>query len=136
MPESTSIAVALLAIRLVAGILFFFQGYDKIFQVKTDGVLSAFRESLAEKGIPIPLARFTIVLSSYLELVCGALLALGFFREPVLYALTANMVGVAFAFSALKPMWDMGYYFPRFVLLMALLIIPAELDLFSLTSLF
>ena len=136
MPESTSIAVALLAMRLVAGILFFFQGYDKIFQMKTDGVLSAFRESLSEKGIPLPLARLTIVLSSYLEMVCGALLALGFFREPVLYALTANMVGVAFAFSVIKPMWDMGYYFPRFVLLMALLIIPARLDLFSLTSLF
>jgi len=136
MTEGFSLAVALLAMRMVTGILFFFQGYDKVFLVKTEGVLGTFRESLQEKGIPIPLARLTILVSSFIELAGGALLALGFFREPVLYALAANMVGVAFAFSALKPMWDMGYYFPRFALLMALLIIPSEWDLFALARLF
>src|SRR6187401_1345722 len=110
MTEGFSIAVALLAMRLVTGILFFFQGYDKIFQVKTEGVLSTFRDTLEEKGVPVPLARLCILLSSFIEFAGGAFLALGLFREPALYALAANMVGVAFAFSTLKPMWDMGYY--------------------------
>lgn len=136
MTEGFSIAVALLAMRLVTGILFFFQGYDKIFQVKTEGVLSTFRDSLEEKGVPVPLARLCILLSSFIEFAGGALLALGLFREPALYALAANMVGVAFAFSTLKPMWDMGYYFPRFALLMALLLLPSEWDLFALARLF
>jgi hypothetical protein len=62
-------------------------------------------------------------------------LALGLFREPALYALAANMVGVAFAFSVLKPMW-IWVIIPRFMLLMALLLLPSEWDLFALGRLF
>jgi len=136
MPEGFSIAVALLAMRLVAGILFFFQGYDKLFRVRTTGVLFAFSDSLKEKKIPIPVVRVFITLSSVIELVGGLLLALGLFRDPVLYLLMANMVCVAFAFSVVKPMWDLGYFFPRFVLLVALLLLPPSCDWFCLAQLF
>ena len=136
MTDEVSIAIALLAIRLLAGILFFFQGYDKLFSLKTEGVLRAFADSLLQRKIPLPLARISIQISSFIEFAGGLLLVFGLFREPVLYFLTANMLCVAFTFSFLKPMWDMNYFFSRFVLLAVLLLLPAEWDNFSLAHLF
>ena len=136
MPEGLSIAVALLAMRLVAAILFFFQGYDKVFLLKTEGFLRVFADALAKKKIPLSLARLTISISSFIELAGGVLLALGLFREPVLYVLAAELVCVAFAFSVLKPMWDLSYFFPRFLLIVALLLLPAAWDTLFLARLF
>ena len=126
----------LLAMRLVAGILFFFQGYDKVFHLKTSGVLVAFSDEFVRKKIPVSLARLGIALSSFIEMTAGVMLALGIYRDPVLYALAANMVFITLAFSYLKPMWDMSYFFPRFAILMALMFVPAELDLCCLSNLF
>ena len=128
MTPHPSIAIAMLSLRLVAGILFFFQGYDKLFRVRTENVVGAFRDLLSQKGIPLPLARLSVTVSSAVELAGGLLLAAGLFREPALYALTANLVAVAFAFSFVKPMWDMSHFFPRLILLVALLLLPATLD--------
>jgi uncharacterized membrane protein YphA (DoxX/SURF4 family) len=132
MPEVLSIPVALMAMRLLTGILFFFQGYDKVFRLKTDGVLHAFGDALAQKNIPLPFARICILLSSLAEFIGGLLLMLGLFREPVLYMLMVDLLFVAIAFSLMKPMWDMGFYFPRFMLVLVLLVIPGEWDIYSL----
>jgi uncharacterized membrane protein YphA (DoxX/SURF4 family) len=134
MPESAPIAM--LAMRLLAGILFFFQGYDKLFRLKTEGVLRAFSDPLAQRNIPPSFARACIFLSSSVELACGILLVTGLFRDPVIYLLTADLLCVALAFSFLKPMWEMGFFFPRFVLLMTLLLLPAEWDCYSISNLF
>ena len=128
-------AIALLAMRVLAGVLFFCQGYDKLFRLKTEGVVRAMADVLAQKNISFGIARTCIFLSSLVELSCGLLLALGIFRDTALYLLTADMVCVALAFSLLKPMWEMGFYFPRFVLLMALLLLPREWDCISLMNL-
>ena len=128
--------IALLSIRLLAGILFFFQGYDKLFRLKTEGVLRAFADPLAQRNISPSFARICIFLSSFIELVGGLLLATGLFRDPVLYLLIADMLGVALAFSFLKPMWEMGFFFPRFALLAVLLLLPPEWDCYSLSNLF
>jgi putative oxidoreductase len=98
-----SICIALLAVRLLAGILFFFQGFDKVFRLKTTGVLNAFSDVIARKNIPLSFARSAVFLSSLIELVCGFLLVFGIFRDPALYLLTANMLCVAAVFSMLKP---------------------------------
>ena len=131
-----SSAVGVFAIRCVAGILFFFQGYDKVFRIKTEGVLNTFSDALAKRHISKTSVRMFIAISSFIELVGGLLLAVGLFREPVIYLLTANMIGVALGFSILKPVWDMAHYFPRFVLLSALMFIPEKWDKFCLDSLF
>lgn len=131
-----SSAIGVFAIRCVAGILFFFQGYDKVFRIKTEGVLNTFSDALAQRNISKTYVRTFIVASSFIELAGGLLLAVGLFREPVIYLLTANMLGVAFGFSILKPVWDMGHYFPRFVLLSALLFIPEGWDRFCLDVFF
>ena len=133
MPELAPFA--LLAMRLLTGILFFFQGYDKLFRMKTEGVLRVFSDTLVQKNISLPFARVCISLSSFIELIAGLLLALGLFRDIALFLLIIDLLAVALAFSILKPMWEMGFFFPRFILLIALLLLPREWDYFTLLHL-
>jgi uncharacterized membrane protein YphA (DoxX/SURF4 family) len=124
--------VLVFLLRVILGILFFFQGYDKVFNVKIPGVIEFFKNETAGKRIP----GFILVLSAWFtslaELICGALLIVGFVQTWSLYILGIDMILVCGAFSMLKPMWDMQLLFPRLILLAALLYFPAEWDVISL----
>ena len=48
-------------IRVVAGILFFFQGYDKVFHIGIQGVINTVGPSYRAKGFPA----FSVKLISY-----------------------------------------------------------------------
>ena len=126
---------AVFFMRALLGVLFLFQGYDKIFVVKTDGVMNTFYDFFAHKKIPSWLMRVVITLSSYIEFIGGVLLLIGFQRELTLYFLGLDLLFAAFAFSLIKPMWDMQFYFPRFLLLILLLLLPKEWDRFSIDAL-
>ena len=128
MNQDFNLQLALFLLRCVTGILFFFQGYDKIVNVKIEGVMNAFGDSFNQKNISRSLIRPAIAVSSYAELICGALLVFGFQRDMVLGILAVDMVLVALMFSIIKPMWDMQHFFPRFVFIIALLILPKEFD--------
>jgi len=45
-------AASVLIARVFLGLLFFFQGYDAIFNVKVKNVIEAYENSFAKKGIP------------------------------------------------------------------------------------
>lgn len=124
-------AIAIMLVRSVAGILFFFQGYDKLFNIKTENVVRTFSEPLSKFKISPSLLRPAITISSLLELVCGILLFIGLYRNISLFFLTFDMIFVAFIFSSMKAMWDLQHYFPRLILIVILLFSPLELDLFS-----
>lgn len=130
-----NMSVAIVLLRAVTGILFFFQGYDKIFNIKIDGVVQTFGDSVKKSIIPVVLLKPLVLISSYAEFICGALLALGLFRDFSLYFLAADLVFVAIAFSSIKAMWDMHFFFPRIVFISALLILPESQDLWSLDAL-
>jgi uncharacterized membrane protein YphA (DoxX/SURF4 family) len=119
-------------LRVILGILFFFQGYDKLFNLKVGGVIAFFRQESSHKQIP----GFVLVGSAYftsiVEFVCGGLLILGFFKTWALYLLGIDLILVCGAFSILKPMWDMQLLFPRLILLAALLYLPQQWDQLSL----
>ncbi|MBK7850483.1 MAG: DoxX family protein [Bacteroidetes bacterium] len=132
MNHELNISIAILMLRLVTGILFFFQGYDKIFNIKIEGVVRTFSDTMKSTWIPLLLLRPLVYLSSYIEMICGALLCLGLFREYSLFMLAADMVFVAFAFSSIKAMWDMHFYLPRIIFLAALLLLSPEMDRWSL----
>jgi uncharacterized membrane protein YphA (DoxX/SURF4 family) len=70
------------------------------------------------------------------EITGGTLLILGLFSEAGLIILSIDLLLAAFAFSSIKAMWDMQFYFPRFIFLLLLLLLPAELDVWNLDSLF
>jgi putative oxidoreductase len=128
-------SVAALIIRVFLGILFLFQGYDKVFKVKISGVVTAFQIPAGNRNITskwlIPVAAFT----SWAEFLGGALLILGIFKYFALYLLGLDLIIVAVGFSFLNPIWDLRHVFPRLVLLSVLLLLPPQWDVFSLDHL-
>ena len=128
--------VALLIARVFLGFLFFFQGYDSIFNVKIKNVIIVFNNTFSNKGIPKFLIIAGVWFTSYTELICGFLLILGLFEYIALYLLGINLIIASIAFSIDKPMWDMRYLFPRLILLLFLLMVPYSWDTISLDYLF
>ena len=121
--------------RIFLGCLFFFQGYDAVFNVKIKNIIDTYQNSFVNKGIP---KFFTVCgawFTSYTELICGLLLILGLFEYCSLYLLAINLIIASIAFSINSPMWDMRFLFPRLILLLFLLVIPASWNIWSLDNL-
>lgn len=119
-------------LRVILGILFFFQGYDKVFKIKMKGVVDSFRYELGAIKLPGWLLVSSAWFTSYAELIGGTLLILGLFKLPALYLIGFDLILVTGAFSMIKPMWSMGLVFPRLVILSALLYLPQNWDVLSL----
>lgn len=129
-------AVLYLMLRLVLGILFLFQGYDKVFRVGMKGVAESFEAQLGKIKVPKGVLSLSAFFTSYVELIGGVLLILGFFKNFALLFLGIDIVIVTIAFSMIKPMWDMQLFFPRLILIAILLYLPQEWDVLSLDYLF
>ncbi len=127
--------VAELLIRVFAGILFFFQGYDKLFRIKMPGVIDVFSADAKHYHIPRPLTTLVAYYTSLAEFAGGFFLLVGFFTTYTLYALGFDLVLVGFAFSYMTPVWDMKHVFPRLALLTVLLLMPEHYQHFSLDHL-
>ena len=132
MASDCNTAFMLLIVRVILGILFFFQGYDKLFRMKVSGVISYFQEETIGKNIPGWLLATSAWYTSLVEFIGGGLLIIGLLKSWSLYALGIDMVLVCAAFSLLKPMWDMQLLFPRLVMLAVMLYFPLEMDCWSL----
>jgi putative oxidoreductase len=124
-----------LFLRLILGILFFFQGYDKVVRIGMRGVVDTFKDELGEIKLPKFLLVSSAWFTSYTELIGGLFLILGFFKIPVLFILGLDMILVTAAFSLISPMWDMKYVFPRIFLLIFLFLLSDQPDLISLENL-
>ncbi len=102
--------VAVLIARVFLGCLFFFQGYDAVFNIKIRNVIYTYQNTFASKGIP----KFVTVLgswfTSYSELICGFLLIIGLFKYYALYFLGMDVILASIAFGITTPMWDMRHY--------------------------
>ena len=134
--ETLNIAIAVFLLRTVTGILFFFQGYDKLFNIKIGNVARTINDSSEKLIIPFLIIKPAIVLSSLLEMICGGLLFVGLFKNIDLYLLTGNLIVVAFIFTSIKPMWDMQHYFPRIIFIVILLVSTVAPDIFSFDYIF
>lgn len=119
-------------VRVFAGILFFFQGYDKLFKIKMPGVIDTFMADASRRNISRPFVSLVAYYTSIVEFVGGILLMLGLLNNYVLYALGIDLLLVCFAFSFIEPMWDMKHVFPRFLLIIFLLLLPLEQNILSL----
>ena len=122
---------AAFVLRVFLGILFFAQGYDKVLRVKINGVVQTFEHPFIIKHIPRWLLILSAYFTSYVELICGFMLILGFVKYYVLYLLGIDLLMVAIAFSIIEPMWDLRHVFPRMLLLLAALMVPSEWDVIS-----
>lgn len=125
-----------LIIRVFTGILFFFQGYDKLFNIKIGEVANTFMRDAERKSVPRSFVVFISYITSIIELVAGLFLILGLYTDLSTYALGIDLLMICFAFSFMNPMWDMKYVFPRLVLIIFLLLLPSETCKLSLDCLF
>jgi uncharacterized membrane protein YphA (DoxX/SURF4 family) len=126
MIDINNATVLVFILRVVLGILFFFQGYDKVFKVKMNEVVETFRLELISVKLPTIILKASAYYTSYIELLCGALLIIGLFTKFSLYMLGIDLILVVTSFSLIKPMWNMQILFPRLILLSILLYLPEE----------
>ena len=110
-------------IRCFLGILFVFQGYDKLFVVKIKNVVNAFHNDAQQKNVPNGVVVFVSYFTSITEFFGGMFLILGLFHSLVPILLGLNLLIVALGFSFLKPIWDLQHVFPRVVLLVIILLL-------------
>jgi uncharacterized membrane protein YphA (DoxX/SURF4 family) len=127
-----NLAIAELMVRVIAGILFFFQGYDKLFNIKMEEVVNTFMKDAERRHIPKPMIAFISYLTSLVELIGGFLLILGLFTNMAATALCLDLIVISLAFSMMQPMWDLKHVFPRLILLFLLLALPQNCHFFSL----
>ena len=121
--------------RVFLGCLFFFQGYDAVFNVKIKNVIATFEAGFENKGIPKFLTAVASWFTCYTELIGGALLILGLFEYGALYLLGLNLIVAAIGFGINTPMWDTKYVPPRLLLILILLFVPQSWSVLSLDHL-
>ncbi|TCI84931.1 DoxX family protein [Tenacibaculum sp. M341] len=123
--------IAVLTIRLILGFIFFFQGYGKVYKFGLDSVYQNFFLKSYESLLPDFLLLFSTYYTSLIELIGGFLLIVGFKRDYALYALASVLVIVTFGHGLKDPIWDLSHVMYRTILLVTLLLLPKELDRFS-----
>lgn len=119
-------------VRVFTGVIFLFQGFDKLFKVKIRGVVDTFMDEAAQHHVNRPMVTLMAYFSSCAEFIGGILLILGLFTKYALVLLGLDLVLAAVAFSVIEPMWDMRHVFPRLVLVAGLMLMPASWSIFSL----
>lgn len=123
--------VAVLLARLLLGLIFFFQGYGKVFKIGLDNVYHNFFEKSYSNLLPEFLLVFTAYYTSIVELLAGFFLIIGFKRDYALYLLATVLVIVSFGHGFKNPIWDLSDVMYRTVLLLTLLVLPKNLDVVS-----
>ena len=126
------LALAEALVRIFLGILFFFQGYDKLFVIKINEVVNSFLQDAERRHIPLPLVAFISYLTSIIELLGGLMLIVGFYSNYAEVLLGFDLLLICLAFSMMKAMWDLRHVFPRLLLLVILFILPPHTHFFSL----
>lgn len=124
-----------LILRIIAGVLFFFQGYDKVFKMGISQVITTITPSYQRAGFPMWAIRGVAFLTSWVEFIAGALLVLGLFRYEAAYLLCIDLLIVSVGMSIIDPVWDARLVSVRLFLLALFLVLPSHYDWFSLDAL-
>lgn len=134
---TTSFRIAgLFFIRALLGVIFFMQGFGKVFIWGVSGVYENIFQTYEETFLPKFLLWFTAYFTSYAEWICGALLLIGLWRRIAIFILGALLLLVSFGHGVLTPIWSLEDVFPRAILLILLFLLPSEWDQWSLDHLF
>jgi putative oxidoreductase len=128
MKDSTSRAAGILFARALIGIIFFMQGFGKIFTFTVPKVYELFFKDFKATFLPNWLIWATAYYTSYVELICGFFLLIGLFRKYCLALLAIDLVVVSFGHGLLEPIWDLSHVIPRAILLLILFFVPREWD--------
>jgi uncharacterized membrane protein YphA (DoxX/SURF4 family) len=134
--EKTSVqAPGLFFIRVLLGIIFFMQGYGKVFTIGLQKVYDMFFKVFETSFLPQRLIVYTAYYTSYAEMICGFLLIIGLFRRLAMYLLAIDLLVVSFGHGLMEPIWDLSHVMPRAILLSALFLLPSKWDKWSIDAL-
>ena len=128
MQNATARAAGLFFIRALLGIIFFMQGFGKIFTIGVANLYNMFFKDFEKTFLPKWLIWITAYYTSYVEVICGLLLIIGLFKKYALYLLAIDLLVVSFGHGLLEPIWDLQHVIPRAILLIALFLLPQEWD--------
>ena len=129
-------SLSLLFVRLLLGIILFWQGWGKVFQWGLDNVYSNHFASFEVTFLPTWLIKFTAYFTSYGELIGGALLILGLFRKWTYLGIVIILITVAFGHGLKDYIWDLSHVMFRAILLFPLLFFPLVRDSYSIDEYF
>ena len=93
---------------------------------------AAILPSFQKIGLPENFTKVFLFLTSWIEFIAGGLLILGLFKYGCIYLLGIDLLFVVIGMSLIQPVLDLKHIFPRLILLIILLLLPAESDIFSL----
>ena len=123
--------VAILIMRLLLGFIFFFQGFGKVFKFGLENVYQNFFLKSYGNLLPDFLLLFTAYYTSLVELIAGFILIIGFKRDLTLYFLASVLIIVTIGHGIKDPIWDLSHVMYRAILLVSLLLLPKDLDRYS-----
>lgn len=132
MTDATAKAWAVLFARLVLGLIFFMAGVWKVFGLGPIGHVQRFFLPFQHTFLPtwsLWAVGFTI---PFVELIAGALVILGWKTRTALIGLGTVLVIVTFGHLLDQPLYALHeHVIPRLALVLFVLLIPQELDRFS-----
>ena len=129
-------AMAVLTVRLILGFIFLMQGFGKVFTWGVENVYNMdFFYNTYKDILPDYVIKATAYYTSYIELIAGFLVVIGFKRDFALYLLASVLVIVTFGHGLIDPIWDLSHVMYRTILVVALLLLPQEWDKFSIDNL-
>ncbi len=121
--------------RLLLGLIFFFQGFGKVFKFGLENVYKNFFLNSYSDLLPDFLLLITAYYTSLIELIAGLLLIIGLKTNYALYALASVLVIVTIGHGLKEPIWDLSHLMYRTALLIPLLLLPKNLDIYSIDNL-
>jgi len=133
--QSTNVdrAWAILFARLVLGLIFFMAGVMKVFQLGPLNHARKYFLPFADTFLPVWSLWAMGVAIPFVELVAGALVILGLRVREALVALGFVLAVVTFGHLLHAPLYEFHtHVIPRLALLLFVLLLPREDDLFSL----
>jgi len=125
-------AWALLFARLVLGLIFLMAGIYKVFRLTPVGHVQKWFLPYQDTFLPVWSLWAVGLAIPFVELLGGALLMVGWRIREALLALGAVLVVVTFGHLLKEPLYPLHeHVIPRLALVLFLLVMPAEADLFS-----
>lgn len=130
--NETNQIIAVLVVRIFFGILMFMQGYDKLFRIKIKNVLKTLEYPYQGlRNLPKFFLIAGVYYTTYVEFIGGLFLIFGFLKHYCLYLMAIDLLIATIGFGIVNPLWDMKHVFPRFLMLVVLLIMPSQWDVIS-----
>ena len=129
-------AWAILFARLVLGLIFFMAGVMKVFQLGPLNHARKYFLPFADTFLPVWSLWAMGVTIPFVELIAGALVILGLRVREALVALGFVLAVVTFGHLLHEPLYEFHtHVIPRLALLLFILLLPRDDDLFSLDHL-